>query len=379
MKRKMEEACMTLQTYKVKDIETLKLLGRTARKKQPLTLFWTGSGIECRVQAAELWIEVEADYSAYEPWISIVINGAYVSRRMIEKGRQWICIFRGMNPEVIKSVKIIKEVQAMSGDEEHLLQVQQLRTDGSFLPVEEKPYKLEFIGDSITSGEGSIGAKVEEDWISMWFSTENNYARMTADALNAEYRLLCQSGWGVYSSWDNNPHAAMPLYYEKVCGLLTGERNEALGAKEENDFKAWQPNVIIINLGTNDGGAFNSPAWKDEATGESFKQRLNEDGSFNKEDIKCFEEAAVAFLHKLRKYNEESYIVWAYGMLGNAMAPFIKEAIAAYQKDSGDKKVSFIALPDTTEQTVGARQHPGALSHKQASDVLVEYLQILLS
>ena len=369
---------MVLSTYQVKEIEALKILGRTANKKQPLTLFWTGSGIECHIRAAELWIEVEADYSAYEPWISIVVNGTYVSRRMVEKGRSWICIFRGMNPEVIKQVKIIKEVQAMSGDEDHLLQIHQLKTDGSFLPVEEKPYKLEFIGDSITSGEGSIGAKIEEDWISMWFSTENNYARMTADALSAEYRLICQSGWGVYSSWDNNPHAAVPLYYEKVCGLLNGKRNESLGAKEENDFKAWQPNAIIVNLGTNDGGAFNSPAWKDELTGESFKQRLNEDGSFNKEDIECFKEAAVTFLHKLRKYNKEAYIVWAYGMLGDVMAPFIKEAIATYEKESGDNKVSFIALPDTTGQTVGARQHPGELSHKQASEVLVSYLQSIL-
>lgn len=369
---------MTLQTYAVDEIKMLKVLGRTPHKKQALTLFWTGSGIECEIKAAELWIEVEADYHTYEPWISIVVNGAYVSRRMLEKGRVWICIFRGMNPETIKNVKIIKEVQAMSGDEDHMLQIHQVKTDGCFLPVEERPYKLEFIGDSITSGEGSIGAKVEEDWIPMWFSTENNYARMTADTLNAEYRLICQSGWGVYSSWDNNPHGALPRYYEKVCGILSGERNELLGAKEENDFKAWQPHVIIINLGTNDEGAFHSPIWKDEVTGETFKQRLNADGSFNQEDMACFINAAVAFLHKLRKYNERAYIVWAYGMLGNAMAPFIKEAIALYKEQSGDDKVSFIALPDTTEETVGARMHPGLLSHKKASDVLVEYLQILL-
>lgn len=369
----------TLQTYAAREIKELKVLGRTPHNKQALTLFWTGSGIECQIKAEELWIEVEADYSAYEPWISIVINGAYISRRMLEKGRTWICIFRGMNPEIIKNVKIIKEAQAMSGDEDHMLLIHQLKTDGCFLPVEERPYKLEFIGDSITSGEGSIGAKVEEDWISMWFSTENNYARMSADALNAEYRLICQSGWGVYSGWDNNPHSALPLYYEKVCGLLSGERNELLGAKEENDFKAWQPHVIVINLGTNDGGAFHSPAWRDEMTGETFKQRLNEDDSFNQEDIARFIDAAVAFLRKLRKYNEKAYIVWAYGMLGNTMAPFIKEAITIYKGQKEDDKVSFIALPDMTNQTVGARKHPGVLAHKQASDVLVDYLKSLLN
>lgn len=370
---------ITLKTYAVREIKELKVLGRTVHNKEVLTLFWTGSGIECEIKAGELWVEVEADYSVYEPWISIVVNGAYISRRMLEKGRAWICIFRGMNPEVIKNIKVIKETQAMSGDEDHLLQIHQLKTDGAFLPVKQRPYKLEFIGDSITSGEGSIGNIKEEDWIPMWFSTENNYARMSADALNAEYRLICQSGWGVYRGWDNNPYSALPLYYEKVCGFLKGERNEVLGAKEPNNFKQWQPDAVIINLGTNDEGAFHSLAWMDATTGNTFKQRLNEDGSFNQEDIACFIEAIVAFLYKLRRYNEKAYIVWAYGMLGSNMAPFIQEAIAIYKEQSRDIKVSFIALPNTTKETLGARQHPGILSHRQSSQVLTDYLRGLLA
>ena len=60
----------------------------------------------------------------------------------------------------------------MSGDPESLLQICALETDGSFEPVEPRALKLEFIGDSITSGEGSIGAKAEEDWVSMFFCAE---------------------------------------------------------------------------------------------------------------------------------------------------------------------------------------------------------------
>jgi hypothetical protein len=52
------------------------------------------------------------------------------------------------------------------------------------------------VGDSITSGEGTVGAVYEEDWISAFFSAENTYPRMVADALSAEYRVISQSGWG---------------------------------------------------------------------------------------------------------------------------------------------------------------------------------------
>ncbi len=367
-----------MNTYAMEDIKELFVLGRTTRERNPLTLFWTGSGIECNVKASELWLEVEADYSIYEPWISVVINGAYVSRFMLVKGKQWICLFRGMNPEITKNVRVLKDIQAMSGDPEHCLQIHSIKTDGTFEEVSEKPYKIEFIGDSITSGEGSIGAKAEEDWISMWFSTQNNYAVMTANALDADYHIISQCGWGVYTSWDNDPHGNIPDYYEKVCGLISGERNRALGANDEYDFQSWQPDVIVINLGTNDDGAFNSPEWMDPDTGEKHKQYRNEDGTYAANDILNFEHAVTDFLFKLRKYNPKAQLLWVYGMIGVPIKDPILTALEAYQKQSGDRKVSFLELPDTTEETIGARQHPGALAHQNVSTVLQKKIKELL-
>lgn len=368
-----------LKVYTLTDIENLKVHGRTTECLSPLTVFWTGSGIELNAKGSELWIEVEANYDMYEPWISVVINSATVSRQMLNAGRYWICVFRGMNEQEVKNVRIIRDVQAMNGDPESYMQIHAVKFDGEFLPIEDKPYKVEFIGDSITSGEGAIGAKQEEDWISMWFSAIDNYSTMTANALNAEHRIISQSGWGVLTSWDNNPHFNIPKYYEKVCGILTGEKNEALGAFKDNDFDSWQPDVVVVNLGTNDGGAFSSPEWRDEVTGETYKQRLNEDGTFNEDDLKAFENAVYNFLVKLRKYNKNANIVWIYGMLGIPMLPAIYLAVDAYTKNTGDKKVSVFQLPNTTEETVGARQHPGILSHKKAAKELTGYINEILS
>jgi len=367
-----------LKVLTLSNIENLKVHGRTTGCLSPLTLFWTGSAIELNAKGSELWIEVEADYDNYEPWISIVINSATVSRQMLTVGRQWICVFRGMTENSIKNVRIVRDVQAMSGDPGCYMQIYAVKFDGEFLPVEEKPYKLEFIGDSITSGEGTVGGKVEEDWISMWFSAINNYATMTAEAMNAEYRIISQSGWGVFTSWDNNPHANIPQYYEKVCGLLTGEKNEELGAFKENDFDIWQPDVVVVNLGTNDAGAFNSPEWKDEVTGETHKQRLNEDGTPNEEDLKAFEEAIKNFLIKLRDCNEKAHIIWVYGMLGISGMSSIYRATDAYTKETGDKKISVFQLPNTTNETVGSRSHPGKLSHERAAKELTGYIKEIL-
>lgn len=368
-----------MKSFGVNEISNLRVLGRTTACREPLTLFWTGSGVECNVKASELWVEIEADYDSYEPWMSVVINGAYISRQMLEKGKKWICLFRNMNPEVIKNVKVLKETPAMPLDTAHCVQIHGFKTDGTFEALEDKAYKIEFIGDSITSGEGSIGAMQEQDWISMWFSTSNNYAVMTANALNADYHIISQSGWGVLSGWDNNPYSALPLYYDKVCGLLNGEKNKALGANETYDFASWQPDVIVINLGTNDSGAFNSPEWKDEVTGKIYKNRLNEDGTYNEEDLNAIKEAMIDFLMKLRSYNPKAQLVWAYGMLDIPMETTICSAIEVYQAKTNDQAVSYLRLPNTTNETIGARWHPGVKAHEEAAKVLKEYLNKLLN
>ncbi|WP_373425823.1 SGNH/GDSL hydrolase family protein [Paenibacillus endoradicis] len=368
-----------LTVHALSEIDNLKVHGRTTGLLSPLTLFWTGSGIELNVKGSELWIEVEAQYDQYEAWISILINNVPISRLMLTEGRHWICVFRGMNDQHIKNVRIVKDVQPMSEDAHCCLQIHAVKCDGQLLPVEDKPYKIEFIGDSITSGEGIIGAKSEEDWIPMWFSAIHNYTRITADALNAEYRVIAQSGWGVLTSWDNKPHANIPAYYEQVCGVLTGEANESLGAFDENNFAAWQPDVVVVNLGTNDNGAFYSPEWKDETTGRIYKQRLYDDGSYNEEDLKAFEVAAENFLIKLRIYNRNAHIVWAYGMIGIPMMPAIYRAVDSYVQKTGDNKVSVLQLPNMTEDTVGSRSHPGALAHERTADELSRYIRELLS
>lgn len=368
-----------LKEHSLSEIENLKVHGRTTDKLNPLTLFWTGSFLELNAKGSELWVEVDVDYEDYEPWVSILINEALVSRQMLTSGRYWIPVFRGMTADTVKNVRIVRDVQAMNGDSSSRFHIHGVKFDGEFLPVESKPYAIEFIGDSITSGEGVFGAKEEQDWISMWFSGVVNYAAMTAKVLNADFRILSQSGWGVLSSWDNNRNFNMPQYYEKVCGVLNGTSNMELGAFEDNDFTAWKADIIVVNLGTNDGAAFYNNRWQDSETALCYKQRLNEDGTFNEEDLKVFEMAVENFLKKLRYYNDKAQIVWTYGMLGIPMMPAIYRGVDMYKKNSGDTNVSVFQLPDTTEETVGARNHPGIESHKKTAKELSRYLQQFLN
>lgn len=42
---------------------------------------------------------------------------------------------------------------------------------------------------------------------------------------------------------------------------------------------------------------------------------------------------------------------------------------------AGDARAVLLELPETTPETVGARQHPGAENHRQAAEVLTAFLK----
>lgn len=370
---------INLKQYTLKESGHYKIHGRTDETQEPLPLFFNGSGIEVNVTGSELWIDIDVDFSVHEPWIWTALNGSFMSRQMLMPGSYSLCLFRGMSPDAAKNVRFFRELQAMSEDDACHLLVKGFRSDGAFLPVEDRPFKLEFIGDSITSGEGTYGAEEDMDWLPMYMSASHDYARMVSDSLNAEYRLISQGGWGVLCGWDNDPRHNLPSRYEKICGLVSGEINEKLGAGKPYDFQSWIPDAIIVNLGTNDASAFDQPEWIDPVTGQTFGLHREPDGTYRQADIMLFKQAVIDFLTMLRRNNPSSHIVWAYGMLGYDLTLAITDAMNTYQKAAGDTNITFLQLPNTTELTVGSRMHPGENSHARAAQIIIEYLLPLLA
>lgn len=348
--------------YCVDEIPFYKIHGRSRLLSDSIALFWTGSAIELNVSGSSLFLHLESLTSTYENWISILCNDVCISRFMLSEGEGQYCLFRNMNPDTVKNIKVIKDVQAMSQDEQHCLKIKGISTDGVFHEVQDKPYKIEFIGDSITSGEGAIGGTTEEDWLSMWFSALNNYTYLTAKDFGAEYRIISQSGWGVLSDWQGNREGAIPPIYEKICGVLKEPFATEIGAQNLNDFSHWQPDFVVINLGTNDSNAMLNTSTN----------------KYDLEELLAFKKGVVNFLKKCRTYNPTAYIVWAYGILGYPLEETIKEALFAYQEESGDSRTAYVSLPEMTTKGLGARFHPGLIAHEAAAEVLVQALKALL-
>ena len=358
--------------------ENIHILGRTPLHS-PLPLFWTASGVEIRTNSSELWFDVESDFTIREEWIRIELDGFCMQRMLLQKGRNKICAFRGLPMDTVRTVRFLKEVQPMQEDEQKCLLLHGIECDGELQEIPQKKMNIEFIGDSLSSGEGLGGSDKLVGAGAAMFGIGGHYALKIAKHFDADFRILSQSGWGVYCSCYNDLIRIMPKYYEQTCGVLLGAKNEQLGAFEQHDFTKWQPDVVVINLGSNDGFALDREAWVNPEDGKAYRQVTNPYGGVEKESALRFEGAVVDFLKKLRRLNPDAYLLWAYGMCNHVMMPYLETAVASYKEETKDAKVDFQPLPATTELWVGSSGHPGTVTHGYAADVLIDKMEKVLA
>ena len=346
------------------DNEKIRVLGRTSRKV-PMPLFWTGSGVEFCTDGSELTFVLVSDYSAFEQWIRVEVDGYSMIRTSLQKGENRITVYRGLNAEEKRRVQLFKEVQAMPNDPDAMLLLQEIETDGKLYDLPAADLKIEFIGDSLTSGEGLAGAVQLNDWQSCVFSTYLSYTQLIAKEMNAEIRVISQSGWGVYCSWDHLTDCALPLYYDQVCGVLKGRRNQELGAMDPQDFSSWLPDVVFVNLGSNDSSGLQDHP---EEGPEAYAKAMN------------------GFLKQLRKRNPGAFLIWSCGLGRISLTETAEKTMESYIRETGDERAALLPLPRVwdledpkPEGVMGSRNHPGPLANRWQADAIEKMIRDVLS
>ena len=353
-----------MKEYTMNQIPHKRILGRNVYKNddEQLALFWGGAALEVNIKAREIWACISTTYDNLEQWLAVEINGAPVSRFMLSKEKTWYCLARNMNPGKENLISIIKDTQALNEDPTHSLVIHALGLDeaGEFVPVKPRSCSIEFIGDSITAGEGTVGAPDEMDWISQWMSASKTYAIQTAKLMNADWNTMGKSGWGICWAWDGNRECKIPPHYEQVCSVLKDENSVALGSLQKWDFNGGRgSDFVVINLGTNDESGMN--AGVPEEIISSVKQ----------------------FLTVIRAHNPNAKILWCWGMLPLQTVPaLIQKGVDEYKTATGDANVYTLELDslfelEKTPQEKGSRGHPGVKTHQAAATKIFDMFKRL--
>lgn len=344
------------------DESRVRVLGRSLFMNNIRYLSWSCSGIEFTFEGTELSAEIWTDWEMNEPWkgifqgyMAVFVNDGEepVSRFAVDSGTNSYEIYKSDKPERVK-IRIMKLSEAAFDK----IGIVSISADGEIFPTEPKQRTMEFVGDSITCGFG-IEAKCSEDGFRT--ETENpyiNYASLTARHFGADYSLISWSSIGVYSSScseDNgkpNDGWVMPMLYEYTDIGLEG----TLGMEEKIlwNFAEHEPQVIVVNLGTNDA---------------TFTKEIPE-------RIEKFELAYGNFIEKIREKNSSAYIICALGMMGDELFPSIERSVNRI----GDSRIFALKFDVQREEDgIGSEGHPNSVTHKKAAEKLIQKVSEITS
>ncbi len=349
---------MGFQTLTVTaDMPGIRLTGRMDPEQQPPALDWTGSGIEFRFRGSDAWARLEAPAASPVMWMIVLADGCPITRFPVEPGIRMYPLLLGLEPDKERTVTLMKETQCMPGQPEATVLLHSLRIDGELTELPVRDHRIEFIGDSLTSGEGALAARNNEEWVTPWFTARGNYSWYACEALNAERSILSQSGWGVCWDYQHTEKNNMSDAYEYTVGVLYGAEAEARGCRKPWDFSRWQADIVCIRLLSNDSNG------------------MEERHSYEA-DRETVVLGAMDLIRKVRKHYPEAKIVWI--LPGTESHPeFGAEAVMRMQGE-GMKGLYSFALPDYGPEDVGARWHPNAEWNRKAGELLAEFLGSIL-
>src|SRR5476651_410385 len=212
------------------------------------------------------------------------------------------------------------------------------------LPPPPKPkHKIEYFGDSQTTGTG-MDLSVVPCGKGQWADQHNaymSYGAATSRNLDAQWQLTAVAGIGlVHSCCDMK--VTMPQVYDKVF-LVNNTINW--------DFKKYQPDIITICLGQNDGEV----------------------------DSALFCSTYVKLIDTLRKHCPKADIICLTSPMADARLTLILKrnlsAITTYMNAKGDKKVFKYYF--SKQYHNGCDGHPDMDEHRQIADELTGYIKQL--
>lgn len=358
--------------------DRFKWIGRTFEDiERNVTYFnWSCSGVEFEftgnyligefvaISATEFdGLPPKAPTRVIWPWIAVFLDDSQEPYKRIEINheKEEILLFASEQTETHK-IRIIKLTENAKGK----VGIRSLLAEGTIndLPEESKDkLQIEFIGDSITCGFGNETTDRDR----FFYSAEENgwvsHVAVAARMLQADYSIISVSGITLgkgigVMKWSLTP---MMQIYPYTDYLL----EEVLGKKEGYirwNFTARTPDVIVLNLGTNDS---NLIAFE----GDTEKGERN------------FENNYFGFLKSLRELNgADALIICALGSMDYYLYSNIEKAVMKYSAITKDYNVKCFRYGKIVfQEGFGACSHPSAITQLRMGKELAEYLSRMLT
>jgi len=291
---------------------------------------WTASTLKANFQGTSISARLS---STGDNWYNVIIDNAVKAPVNVSAGTTaTFSLATGLSAGN-HTVELVKRTEASTGDVQFL----GFTVGGGSLlaPPAAAARRIEFIGDSITCGYGNEGANQYQG-----FTTKNEngylaYGSITARALNADQITVAWSGKGMIRNYGGNTTDPLPAVYRRILPYNT----TLLWNTSQ-----WIPQVVVINLGTNDY-------------------------SVGIPDKNTFTTAYLNFVKQIRSQYTTAHIYCAIGPMldGNnlASARDYINTVVNQQTASGDTKIHYTEFPvQDAANGYGEDWHPSLATHR---------------
>lgn len=359
----------TQNTYPA-SAEHVKHLGRTYYNNGRLFCALSGSGAEFTFTGTKCTVTVTGDDKSTAPdnkdnlsRIAFYVNNERVIDEMIdfETKEFVVCDFSETKEVTVSVIKLTEAPMSTYSIDGITVEGE---NDGapyaSIRPTASKNLLIEFVGDSITCGYGVDDPVAENHFVTATEDMTKAYAYKTAQALNADYSMVSFSGYGIISGYTEEEvpltTQLVPPLYSKLGYTWTPNRHFS-PSDIEWDFTIRKPDVIVINLGTND---------------DSYCKDV-----VDRQETYCTE--YTKFLKLVRGQNPDSTILCTLGMMGDRLFPYVQKAVDAFVAETGDSNIHTMKFDvQLFEDGYSADYHPSVVTHDKAATKLVTKIKELV-
>ena len=314
------------------DEKYVNLFGRVYTQDKKLCFDHPATAIETMIEGTSLSAEIFANAELY---VWVMVDGERHERIKITPDKTTYALVSGL-PFGRHTIRIVNSSEGHLGQ----IRIGALSADKFYAVPEKSDFSIEFIGDSITAGYGSIGVKGEARTAKNSDAC-STYAYFSAEKLGVDYSTVAVSGICVNADiWSTGVN--METVYSQKTVL-----NPA-----SYDFKK-QPNVIVLNLGTNDASYL--------AQNPSYGAQFPYD--------------YVRFLQYIRAKNPNTYILCLYGFMTENTT--ISNGIEAAVQEMNDSKIRYIS-EEFSGDASGVNGHPSVGAQRRWGNTLADYIQKLM-
>lgn len=225
------------------DNAAVRYVGRTQVKDDGSVSFdWVGTYLETRLKGSTLDIRLTQRDTAY---YNVFVDGR-LHRVLKVYGQNTVMRFvSGLKTNAFHNIKIQKRTEGDYGLT--TIQAFLIPQNGSLeKPNTQRTRHIEFIGNSLTCGYGVEGKSAQEHFKLETENCDRSYATITARYFDADYTLVAHSGRGVVRNYGDSLRTSKETMVDRM--LRTYDTDSTLMW----NFSNYKPDLVVINLGTND-------------------------------------------------------------------------------------------------------------------------------